>query len=86
MNLSVDVLDTKKLTYCREENSCVTEISTARINLFGRLYDDACDCGFETYNSSKNTTVRWYFSETIHDGEVSCSKINLYKNDIIKTK
>ena len=69
MNLLVDTLITEKLTFCKEDNSCVTEISTAQINLFRPLYDDACDCGFETFNAKKNSRVRWYFSETLKDDE-----------------
>lgn len=55
--------------YVKESNALVAEISDIQEDLFGPLYNDACDQGFVVRSARTGVAVPYYLASTHKDRE-----------------
>jgi hypothetical protein len=79
MRLAVPRVSSKDFTFDAEHNILVTEASTIGDGvLYARLYDDACDTGFEIYSRNTGAVITVVFSHVSHDTEDDDAKVKVY--------
>jgi hypothetical protein len=64
-------INTSLFTYSAKNKRFISEISTIRCNIFGQIYDDACDAGFVLVSQKTGKKKTFFFiNEETKDGEI----------------
>jgi len=59
----------ERFDWDKAQGHLVTEACTLQGRLFGRLYNDACDEGFEIHSSRTGRTVKFHLDEVHRDSD-----------------